>query len=60
MKKIAETLKPMSKTQTKSQKRITTSKNQRDKMFINPKKATKIQNIYFKDAFRQDGCPDPI
>ena len=63
MKKKIETLKPISKTQTKSRNRITKSKKQRDKMFINPKKKTeetKIQNIYFKAAIRQDGCPDPI
>ena len=66
MKKKIETLKPISKTQTKSRKRFTKSKKQRDKMFINPKRdkkkaeETKIQNIYFKAAIRQDGCPDPI
>ena len=54
MKKI-QILKPISKTQTKSRNRITKSKNQRDKMFINPKKKTEKQRYKIFNSKMQSG-----
>ena len=53
MKKI-QTLKPISKTQTKSRNRITKSKNQRDKMFINPKKTEKQRYKIFNSKMQSN------
>ena len=60
MKKIAETLNPCQKHKQSHGRELRNRKTKETKCSEIRKKATKIQNIYFKDAFLQDGCPDPI